>query len=120
MAMSETMSLAFACATGALLGAMFFGGLWWTVRRGMTSRRPGFWFIGSLLLRISTVMAGFYFLLGLPGANWKILLAGLAGFVAARLAATRLFPVPLSMFPPELPAGKPGLNTEAQRGGHGS
>ena len=44
----------------ALLGAIFFGGLWWTVRKGVASRRPALWFLGSLLLRTSIALAGFY------------------------------------------------------------
>ena len=36
---------------GALLGAFFFGGLWWTVQKGVTSEQPALWFLGSLLLR---------------------------------------------------------------------
>ena len=31
-------------------------------------------------------MTGFYFLLGLPGDGWKMLVAGLLGFIIARLA----------------------------------
>jgi hypothetical protein len=32
--MNETLSLVLALVTGVLLGAIFFGGLWWTVRKG--------------------------------------------------------------------------------------
>ncbi|SCX60808.1 ATP synthase subunit I [Nitrosospira sp. Nsp1] len=88
--MSETLGLVLSLASGILLGAFFFGGLWWTVRYGLSSPNPGLWFIGSMLLRISAVMTGFYFLLGLPGESWQILLAGLLGFVITRLVATRL------------------------------
>ena len=35
---------------GALLGSIFFGGLWWTVRQGVCPK-PVLWFLGSLLLR---------------------------------------------------------------------
>ncbi|ARO87906.1 ATPase F0F1 [Nitrosospira lacus] len=86
--MSETWVLSL--AAGILLGVIFFGGLWWTVRSGISSRQPGLWFIGSMLLRISIVITGFYLLLGLPGASWKILLTGLLGFFIVRLIATRL------------------------------
>jgi uncharacterized membrane protein YfbV (UPF0208 family) len=33
-----------ALATGIFLGALFFGGLWWTVRRGLTVANPALWF----------------------------------------------------------------------------
>ena len=60
--MNETLSLVLALVTGVLLGAMFFGGLWWTVQKGVSSKRPALWFFGSLLLRTSIALAGFYFI----------------------------------------------------------
>lgn len=102
--MSEILSplLALALGAGALLGAVFFGGLWLTVRRGLGSPHPGIWFMASMLLRTGIVVTGFYFLLGLPADGWKILLAGLLGFLLARLAATRLLPAPFSGPPHDL------------------
>jgi len=85
--MNETLSLAPALATGVLLGVMFFGGLWWTVRKGVASQRPALWFFGSLLLRMSIALAGFYFV---SGGHWERLLVCLFGFVTARLIVTRL------------------------------
>lgn len=85
--MHEAWSLAPSLAAGILLGVMFFGGLWWTVRKGVASRRPALWFFGSLVLRMSLALAGFYFV---SGGHWERLLVCLLGFVAARLAVTRL------------------------------
>ena len=48
--MNEILNLILALAAGFLLGVIFFGGLWWTVQKGLSSRRPAFWFLGSLLL----------------------------------------------------------------------
>jgi F1F0 ATPase subunit 2 len=76
-----------ALLTGVLLGAMFFGGLWWTVRKGATSNGRRLWFFGSLLLRTGITLAGFYFV---AGGHWERLLACLLGFVLARLIVTRL------------------------------
>ena len=59
--MNEILILALALAAGLLLGAIFFGGLWWTVRKGVSSKQPALWFFGSLLLRMSIALAGFYF-----------------------------------------------------------
>ena len=70
-----------------MLGAIFFGGLWWTVRKGVSSTQPALWFLGSLLLRMSIALAGFYFV---SGGHWERLLACLLGFVMARLVVTRL------------------------------
>ena len=85
--MTETLTLVLAWAAGALLGAIFFGGLWWTVRKGVSSKRPALWFSGSLLLRMSVALAGFYLV---SGRHWERLLACLLGFVMARLVVTRL------------------------------
>jgi F1F0 ATPase subunit 2 len=85
--MNETLTLVLAWVTGILLGAMFFGGLWWTVQKGVSSSRSALWFCGSLLLRTSIALAGFYFVaLG----HWERLLVCLLGFVMARLLVTRL------------------------------
>ena len=83
--MTETASLVLALAAGGLLGAMFFGGLWWTIRRGLSSQHPALWFFSSLLLRTAILLAGFY-VMALDG--WRTLLASLLGFVAARLVVT--------------------------------
>ena len=96
--MNEPLSLAFALAAGILLGAMFYGGLWWTVRRGVSSKRVALWFLGSLLLRIGVALAGFYFV---AGGNWERLLLCLLGFVMARVAVTRLAWPPGENQPPQ-------------------
>lgn len=85
--MNEGLSLASALVAGVLLGGFFFGGLWWTVRKAVSSRQPALWFLGSMLLRTSIVLSGFYFI---SGGNWKRLLASLLGFIIARLVVTRL------------------------------
>ena len=83
--MNETLMLVLALVLGILLGAMFFGGLWWTVRKGVSSKQPALWFFGSLLLRTSIAMAGFYFI---ACGHWERLLVCLLGFVMARLVVT--------------------------------
>lgn len=85
--MNEASNLVLATLAGMSLGAVFFGGLWWTVRRGLASRRPALWFIGSMLLRTGIVVLGFYLV---SGGAWRRLLAALFGFVLARLIATFL------------------------------
>ena len=79
--MNETLNLALALVTGVLLGAIFFGGLWWTVRKSISSKQPAFLFLGSLLLRTSIVLAGFCFI---AHGHWERLLISLLGFVVAR------------------------------------
>jgi F1F0 ATPase subunit 2 len=85
--MNEALLLAPACIAGGVLGAMFFGGLWWTVRRGVSSNQPALWFFGSLLVRMSITLAGFY---AVSGSHWDRMTACLAGFLLARLAVMRM------------------------------
>ena len=85
--MNETVSLAPALAAGVLLGVMFFSGLWWTVRKSVSHERPALWFLGSLLLRTSIILAGFHWV---SAGHWERLLACLLGFVIARFILTRL------------------------------
>ncbi|MBP9091917.1 ATP synthase subunit I [bacterium] len=53
--------LAIAAVVGVVLGLVFYGGLYWTVSRGLASKQPALWFLFSLLARVSIVLAGFYF-----------------------------------------------------------
>jgi len=85
--MNEFLSLVFALLAGALLGVFFFAGLWWTVRKIESSKNVALLFLGSMILRTSVVILGFYFILG---DNWQRLLAGLLGFVIARIIVIRL------------------------------
>jgi F1F0 ATPase subunit 2 len=74
-----------ALAAGMVLGAVFFGGLWWTVSRILTARAPALWFGLSTLARMAIVVCGLYCFarLGLPS-----LIACLCGLLAARSAVT--------------------------------
>jgi len=78
MQMDEWLILSLALMAGGLLGAIFFGGLWWTIQKGVSSKKPAIWFFGSLLLRMSIALAGFYFV---SGGHWERLLVCLLGFV---------------------------------------
>ena len=85
--MNELLHSVMMLIAGMLLGALFFGGLWWTVLKGLSARLPALWFGASLLLRTTIVLAGFYFL---AGPDWHQLLLCLLGFIIARLLVTRL------------------------------
>lgn len=76
-----------ALAIGMLLGALFFGGLWWTVRHGLTAANPALWFGVSALARMAIILSGLYFV---ARAGWPSLVASLCGMLIARVAATRL------------------------------
>jgi F1F0 ATPase subunit 2 len=85
--MTDQFSWALAGIAGLLLGAIFFGGLWWTVKKGASVQYPALLFFGSALVRMVVALAGFYFV---SGGQWKRLLTCLLGFIAARLAVSRL------------------------------
>jgi F1F0 ATPase subunit 2 len=70
-----------------VLGTIFIGGLWWTVRKGVSSQRPARWFLCSLLLRMSITLSGMWIV---ADGHWGRLLACLLGFVIARFIVMRL------------------------------
>jgi len=85
--MSNLLILAFALIAGLLFGTIFFGGLWWTVYKGVSSKHPALLFLGSLLLRMIVVLLGFYFM---GRRDWQRLVACLVGFIIARFIVVRL------------------------------
>ena len=89
--MREPLSLVLALLLGSFLGAAFFGGLWWTIRRGVSSKAPALWFLGSILVRTTITVGGLY-LVG--RGDWHRLLACLLGFILTRTLVTRLTRAP--------------------------
>jgi F1F0 ATPase subunit 2 len=85
--MNNFLILALALVAGILLGAIFFGGLWWTVRKGVAAKNPAIWFLGSMLLRMAIALAGFYFV---GRGDWRRLVSCLFGFIVARFIVMRL------------------------------
>ena len=102
--MNEFPTLALALVAGLVLGALFFGGLWWTVRKCVSSQQPAPWFLGSFLLRTGSILAGFYFV---SAGHWERLLACLFGFVMARFIMTLLTGPPVEPY-----------NSPAKEAGH--
>ena len=84
--MGDVPELALALFVGALLGAFFFGGLWWTVEKAVKSERPALWFVGSLLLRTGVIVAGFYVV---AQNHWTRLVVCLLGFLVARVIVVK-------------------------------
>lgn len=85
--MDDLMLMGFALLVGMLLGALFFGGLWWTVKMGISKSQPALWFSTSLLLRVGITLAGIYVV---AGSDFKRLLACLIGFIFARIIVTKM------------------------------
>ena len=80
--MNNFLILALALVAGLVLGTVFFGGLWITVKKAVSAKIPALWIFGSFFFRISITMVGFYFV---SSGNWKKLVVCVAGFIVARL-----------------------------------
>ncbi len=85
--MNDTASLFLSGLAGLLLGAFFFGGLWWTLVKGLTSSHPALWQFTSLMVRMGLTLAGFY---AVGGGHWQRLVSCGFGFVIARFVVVRL------------------------------
>ena len=85
--MSEIGVIASALAAGMFLGVLFFGGLWWTVHRGLTAANPAIWFGLSALLRMAIILAALYYI---ARSGWPSLLVCLCGLLIARVVVARL------------------------------
>ena len=86
-AASSVMALSLSALAGAILGALFFGGLRWTTRRAAMSAMPALWFLGSLVLRMGAALWGFWVI---ADGRWERMLMCLLGFVVARVFVLRL------------------------------
>lgn len=81
------MTLFLAGIAGLVIGAVFYAGLWFTIRRGLTAKQPALWFFGSILVRSPLVLLVFYVA---AKGDWERLVSCLAGFLVARLIVTRI------------------------------
>ena len=90
--MNNFLILALDLVAGLVFGAIFFGGLWWTVRKGVFFKHPALLFLGSMLVRMSIVLFGFYFV---GRGDWQRLVACLVGFIIARFIVLRLTRTPI-------------------------
>ena len=78
--------LAMALAAGTAMAAFYFGGLWLTVRRIATRRRPALLVFGSFIVRGAMVIAA---MVWITRIHWQLLPAAMAGFVLVRVVVTR-------------------------------
>ena len=86
MTMTEMSAFVFAWFAGVCLGLAFFAGLWWSLRKALSSRRAARWHFASLIVRVTFTLTGFY-LVG--DGDWQRLALCLTGFVMARAVAIR-------------------------------
>ncbi|MEO6358833.1 MAG: ATP synthase subunit I [Ferruginibacter sp.] len=81
--MNEISNMVLPFIVGWLLAILFFGGLWFTVKKLTASKMPALLVLGSFIVRVGIVLIGFYFI---GSGDWKKLIVCLIGFVVARFA----------------------------------
>jgi F1F0 ATPase subunit 2 len=91
MTMNSYLHIGAGLLVGVLLGAFFYGGLWWTIVRSITSAQPALLILGSFLLRTVVTVVGFY--IALQG-GWPSLVAALITFLVTRIVVTRMIGIP--------------------------
>jgi F1F0 ATPase subunit 2 len=89
--MNEKLLTIFAAPAGLVTGCLFFGGLYFTVKRGLTASNPVFWFLPSFIIRIGLTLAGFWFF---SSGSWERLMLCFAGFMTARFFITKFLTYP--------------------------
>jgi F1F0 ATPase subunit 2 len=94
--MTHLLALSFDFIAGLVLGAIFYGGLWGTIRR-LPAKGAGLWLAGSFLVRTMLALAGFY---TIARGMWYGAAACLAGFLVARIAVTCITRVRPAVSPP--------------------
>ena len=72
----------FCFAVGLIVGAVYFGGLWQTVKMLKTARHTARLLLVSWFLRSAFFVAVFYVMMQ---GNWQRLAAGFAGMITVRL-----------------------------------
>jgi len=84
--MDKTIFMILAFIGGILLGTIFYGGLWFTVKKSVASKMPAIWVLGSFFLRVCITLVGFYYI---SFGNWQKLFICVLGFIVARLIVMR-------------------------------
>ena len=107
MNVNDLLYLALAFGAGIVLGTFYFYGLWLTVRKLPSARRPVVMSLSSFFGRLAVVLVGFYFV---TAGRWERLVACLAGFLAARIVLVKIFG----------PQGKGGKSNSPTRGAAGT
>ena len=75
-----------AFSAGLALGAFYFTALWRTVRQLPKAHSPARLMLGSFIIRMAVVMAGFYLIMG--AGHWERLAAAMLGFIIVRKILT--------------------------------
>ncbi len=79
--MNDILNTTLVFISGLAFGTLFFGGLWFTVKKSVASKTPALWILGSFAVRTAITLFGFYFI---GAGNVQRLLICLLGFIVAR------------------------------------
>jgi F1F0 ATPase subunit 2 len=80
------LTLIAAFTAGLALGAVYFTALLHTLHQLPSAKSPARLLLGSLILRMAVVMAGFYLIMGT--GHWERLAAAMLGFIIIRKILT--------------------------------
>jgi F1F0 ATPase subunit 2 len=84
--MSEIYIYVLVFFSGLLLGIVFFGGLWLTVKKIVSSEMQALWSLASFFIRLTIVLAGIYLV---SAGRWQRMLVCLSGLIVARWLVLR-------------------------------
>lgn len=87
-------AIVFLFVIGGLSALLYFGGLWWTVRRLADLRHPAAAYLGSLMLRVVCLLCVIW--LAISNSESLALAAFFAGFLLVRVFVVRHLAGPLS------------------------
>ncbi len=87
MKMNEIINMLPSLVAGAVLGIIFFGGLWLTIKKALHSKKVALLFVVSFILRMTIVLLGLYYA---SQNSWQKMLVCLAGFLIARTFIIRI------------------------------
>lgn len=79
--MNEITLFVLLLAAGFVLGMLFFGGLWLTVKKSLSAKNSAWLIFGSFVVRMAIVLSGFYYV---SQFGWQAMLFGMLGFIMAR------------------------------------
>lgn len=99
------LSIVLAAAGGVLVGLLFFGTLWWTVRRLASARNPALLVAGTFLIRTAVAAIGIVIV---SRGELLLLLVAVGGFLVARTTLIRVVGRPL-----EQPGGQAAVSAPA-------
>lgn len=86
LSMITIIILCLAFTAGLVLGAFYFIALWRTVKRLSETTHPVRLMLGSFVVRMAVVLAGFYFVMS---GHWERLAIALMGFIFMKIILTR-------------------------------